>query len=438
MTESLEKLSEHALRSCDILVPKSSVDLHRWAVVACDQYTSQPDYWKRVESYVGEHPSTLKLIYPEVYLEEEDHSHRIERINAEMERYLQEELFDHYPDSMFLIERTSSENGHSRWGLLACLDLEHYDYSNGSRTLIRATEGTILDRIPPRKEIRIRASLELPHILVLINDAHRTVIEPLVAQRAGLDKVYSTALMEGGGSVSAWRLNDENTIGHLARTIGVLHDSLDPDNPLLYAMGDGNHSLATAKSCWEDIKATLAQQERSDHPARYALVEIENIYDPALEFEPIHRALFSIDQTLFEREVAKICSAFSRIATSSLEEVEEMINSDDGVQRFGYCDAAGFAVYELTDPIASIAAGSLQHLIDSVTTDTTVTVDYIHGTDVTIALAQETGTIGLILPEVCKSSFFETIIRDNTLPRKTFSMGEAHQKRFYLEARKIR
>lgn len=412
--------------------------MRRWAVVACDQYTSEPEYWQRVAQTVGVAPSTLHMIYPEVYLEEENPQQRIDAINATMVRYLAEDLFDTYPDSFVLIERKTKEGKAGRWGLLAALDLDEYDYSVDSTSLIRATEGTILERIPPRKAIRKNAALEVPHILVLINDAQKTVIEPLAAKVADLKALYATTLMEGGGSISAWLVNEQHLQDGVYAAIDTLHSALDPANPLLFAMGDGNHSLATAKSCWEDIKVSLSEAERAHHPARFALVEIENIHDVALEFEPIHRTLFGLTQPAFEEEVGRVCASFEKERVDSLAAINALIDSSDAKQRFGYADESGYWVYTLNGADHSIAAGSLQSVIDSLLAKKRCTVDYIHGKEVTIKLGRKSGNIALILPEVSKATFFDTIVQDRALPRKTFSMGEAHEKRFYIEARKIR
>ena len=285
----------------DILVPNKGIDLKKWAVVACDQYTSEPEYWERVSAFVGDAPSTLRLIYPEAFLEESDGSKRIAHINATMASYLNQDIFDTYRNSFFLVHRTG-EGTSGRWGLILALDLEHYDYREDSRTLVRATEGTILSRIPPRKLIRKDAPLELPHILVLVNDENKLLIEPLVQQRTSLEPVYDTELMEGGGHISAWRISSEALFGQIAQAFESLHGSLDPANPLLFAMGDGNHSLATAKSCWEDIKATIPSSEHKTHPARYALVEIENSTIP-VGFRTHHRVLFNTTRKQFLRRI---------------------------------------------------------------------------------------------------------------------------------------
>lgn len=437
MSNAADKLAQYALKSADIMIPKQGVDLYKWAVVACDQYTSEPEYWERADADVGDAPSTLRLIYPEVYLEEEHPQLRIDSINDAMRSYLERGLFTVYPNSFFLVHRTTPLSAIGRWGLLVTLDLEAYDYAKDSKTLIRATEGTILSRIPPRKEIRKNAPLEVPHIMVLINDEKRSVIEPLAAKTDQLRLAYDTPLMAEGGNLKAWVVDGEEDMQAIADAVEAMHQKLDPENPLLFAMGDGNHSLATAKSCWMDIRKTLSEDQWKNHPARYALVELENIFDPGLEFEPIHRVLFGVKAQTFLSEIGKVCSSYATQTVQNLKELHTLINTEDGVQRFGYCDSEGLKVFSLTESKASIAAGTLQLVIDSLLEQKKATVDYIHGESVTAKLGSKAGNCGLILPDVSKATFFDTIIKDSALPRKTFSMGEANEKRYYMEARKI-
>lgn len=437
MSNTLARFKNLGLHTADILLPKLGVDLSKWAVVACDQYTSDTSYWEQAKALVGSEPSTLNLIFPEAYLEEPQPEKRIASINAHMASYVKSALFDLYGQCFFLVHRTTHTYEKGRWGLLVLLDLEHYDYSVGSRSLIRATEGTILSRIPPRKEIRKNAPLELPHILVLISDHERSVIEPLAAKREHLKKAYDTTLMAGGGTLSAWVVDQEEDFSSIATSLEKIQANLDPQNPLLYAMGDGNHSLATAKSCWEDIKLTIDQDEWDNHPARYAMVELENIYDPGLAFEPIHRVLFGIEFETFKAEVQKCASSVTIEKAPDLATVHSLINEESALQRFGYRDSSGYYLFSLTDPVANIAAGTLQVVIDSLLAQKKATVDYIHGEEVCAKLGAKEGNCALILPNVSKDTFFETIIKDSALPRKTFSMGEANEKRYYMEARKI-
>jgi hypothetical protein len=435
MTTAKAQLAVLGLSTANILVPKQGIDLRKWAVVACDQYTSEIEYWKKVNAYVGDNPSTLRLIFPEVYLHDNDKEARIAEINRTMRDYLDQGLFTEYPDSFFLVHRTC-ENQRERWGLLAAIDLEKYDYSPDSKSLVRATEGTILSRIPPRKEIRKNAPLELPHIMVLIDDKKETVIEPFIMQRAFLEHVYDTPLMAHGGSVEAFRIHNPNDISTIAKAFQDLADALPSDNPLLFAMGDGNHSLATAKSCWEDIKKNLTPKEQERHPARYALVELENIHQPGLVFEPIHRLLFHTTAEDFLSEVKNQAQSVTVEHIANEETLLSRIN-EEGAQKFGYLDKDGYQLFSLEGPSASIAAGTLQNVIDALTSKGTAEVDYVHGLDVVNEKGVLDGNIGLILPKISKDTFFETIRRDRALPRKTFSMGEAEEKRYYLEARSI-
>ena len=280
-----------------ILLPKPGIDLAKWAVIACDQFTSEPEYWQQVAETVGDAPSTYHITLPEIYLDTPEEDRRVQQIRAHMQDYLDRDLFVEH-EGFILVERTVG--GKTRYGLMLALDLEQYDYNKGSTSLIRATEGTILERIPPRVRIRSGAPLELPHILVLIDDPARTVIEPLVAARAELPKLYDFELMLGSGHLRGYSVADpvrttqaSTALAQLAApTVFADKYSLAPGRAvLLFAMGDGNHSLATAKAIWEQIKA---REGVSDHPARYALVEVENIHDVGLAFEPIHRVIFDV------------------------------------------------------------------------------------------------------------------------------------------------
>ncbi len=430
-----ERLAAVSVRVPDILLPVDGVDLSRWAVVACDQYTSQPDYWASAEALVGDEPSTLRLVFPEVYLEEPGGDERIAGINATMSLYVDRGLFRTLPRSMVLVGRTT-EAGVTRWGLVVALDLEAYSWAPDSRTPIRATEGTILDRLPPRVRIRENAELELPHIMVLIDDPGRSVVEPLVQRRDSLEKVYGTDLMLGGGHIEGWAVSADDDLAAVADALGGLLAATNSDNPLLYAMGDGNHSFATAKSIWETVKTTLSPTEWADHPARYCLVELENIFDPGIVFEPIHRVLFGVTREQFEAELLLHCDTARYVPAASLEEMHALMAGDG--QRVGFCSEAGFGVYVVAGADGAIAAATIQHVVDALLALGVSTVDYIHGDDVTAQLGSAHGNLGLFLPAVAKESFFGAIVADGALPRKTFSMGEAPEKRYYLEARRIR
>ena len=295
------KNSELGIEAPKILLPRSGVDLTNWSVVACDQFTSQPEYWEKLAEEIGEDPSTLNMVFPEVYLGEADSEERVSRINSTMEDYLDKGILEELEPGFILLDRKTS-HAPSRKGLIVALDLEKYDYKLGSQSLIRATEGTIEDRLPPRIKIRENAKIELPHIMVLIDDPDRSVIEPLFEK--DLSRIYDFELHAGGGHLKGWRVDANEDIGSAFQSLEALSDQAVFDNKygvsgkgvLLYAMGDGNHSLATAKSIWESLKAEAESPESvMDHPARFALVELMNVHDAGLEFEPIHRVAFGVD-----------------------------------------------------------------------------------------------------------------------------------------------
>ena len=434
MADLKERLQAMGLEAADIMVPKKEIDPSAWAVVACDQFTSEKEYWADVDRIAGSKPSTLRLIFPECYLEDGDGDKRIADINRTMKEYVEKNLFDTYRQCFFLVRRTCGAS--CRWGLMAALDLDRYSWEKDSKSLIRATEGTILSRIPPRKKIRIDAPLEIPHIMVLISDSRRSVIEPLAARAGELKKVYDFDLMKNGGHLEAWTVDSKKDLEQVTAAFEVLYGELDPANPLLFAMGDGNHSFATAKSCWEDIKKGLTEEERKTHPARFCLVELENIFDPGLVFEPIHRVLFNVPEDVFLEELKKTAAGISTETVGCRNCIAKRI-ADQSEQKFGYCTSDKHVVVTLKDPVANIAAGTLQKVIDALIARG-YSVDYIHGADVTDKLGSEKGNIGLFLPAIDKGTFFDTIIKDGALPRKTFSMGEANEKRYYMEARAIR
>jgi len=431
------------VQSPQILLPKPGIDLTKWAAVACDQFTSQPEYWRQAAEFVGKAPSTLHLIFPEVYLEEVEAPRRIERIQAAMRAYLEGGLFTPY-DGMVYVERTI--RGRTRRGLVLALDLERYDYTPGSSSLIRATEGTILERLPPRVRIRQGASLELPHILVLIDDPGRTVIEPLGEGKDRLKLLYDFDLMLDGGHLSG-RLVSQDLEAQVVAALEALGSPQNfapryglPENTpvLLFAMGDGNHSLATAKAAWEQLKP----QVREDHPARYALVEVENVHDEALEFEPIHRLLFGMHRELLPALREAYGEAFSYAACAGQDEMERVVTAAqapaDSTHRVGLVTPQGFGVITIAHPASNLPVGSLQPFLDGfLKAGGAEKIDYVHGAEVVCSLGRQPGNAGFFLPGMQKSDLFKTVILDGVLPRKTFSMGEAREKRYYMECRKI-
>ena len=429
------------IRTPKMLLPNKSVDMGKWAVIACDQYTSQKAYWDKVEEIVGDAPSTLKITFPEYYLGKLDEARKIKDIQAEERKYLAENLFDVHP-GMILVER-HIDNG-IRWGLMTLIDLEDYDYTKASVSWIRATEGTVAERIPPRVKIREGAPLEIPHILILVDDSEKKLIEPLAAMKDSLPKVYDFDLMMGSGHITGYSLADEaiekqiyEVIADLQsdETIAKKYGEATEKTRICFAVGDGNHSLATAKTIWEAHKAEWGM----DHPARYALVELENLHDPANAFEPIHRVIFGAK----ESAVKMFGDTFGeKITIESLTDADAMfakINATpDGTQAFGiYEDGKAYAATFLEAPSA-LCVGSIQNTLDGwLKEEKYEKVDYIHGAKDLLDVAEGAGKAGFYLPPVSKNGFFQGIIHDGALPRKTFSMGEAHEKRFYVEAQQI-
>ncbi|MDZ4158386.1 MAG: DUF1015 domain-containing protein [Anaerolineaceae bacterium] len=425
-----------------LLLPKSGLDLTKWAVIACDQFTSQPEYWQQVEALVGDAPSTLNMILPEIYLESPDADQRIRRINAAMQRCLDQQLLESHA-GIVLAERSYS--GRTRHGILLALDLERYSYQEGSQSLIRATEGTILVRLPPRIRIRSQAPLELPHILVLIDDPGCTVIEPLVEAYSGAQPLYDFELMLGSGRLRAHLLQDPQTWSQVHRALAALADpqrfsqrygvGADKD-VLLFAMGDGNHSFATAKSIWDQKRQSAAE----DHPARYALVEIVNVHDHGLEFEPIHRVLFGVSEelpTALQRRFGERCRLTA--CANAQEMVHQVLRQGgDRQHSIGFVSPSGCGWMTISQPSSNLPVGTLQEFLDDwLQRGGAERIDYVHGEDVVTRLGSQPGNLGFYLPPMPKTELFKTVILDGALPRKTFSMGEAKEKRFYLECRLI-
>ena len=419
----------------EILLPPQGTDTYKWAVVACDQFTSQKEYWEEARRIIGDAPSTLDLILPEAWLGAQDEQERIARIKEKMQEYLHNGTLVKQPQGFVLVERTAA--GNTRHGLVMALDLEKYDYSKGSGTLIRATEGTIVERIPPRLRIREGAAVELPHILVLIDDPEETVIEPLTAQAEKLPLLYDTDLMLGGGHISGRLVSGEKEIMGVLEALTALSDKAAFEKKygskpvLLFAMGDGNHSLATAKANWEKIKATLPEEQREDHPARYALIELNNVHDKGIVFEAIHRNVFGIPgEKLVEALLQKLRE---QKGGAEIGPEQAPAGGEKHVIPFYYGDKSG--AFIVTEPAVQLAVGTLQNAIDAVLKELGGEVDYIHGIDVVKELAQKPDTTGFLLPDMEKSELFPTVVYDGALPRKTFSMGEAAEKRYYMEAR---
>lgn len=414
----------------DILLPQNC-PMELWSVVACDQYTSQPEYWERVGERVGKHPSTLSLVLPEGRLKEPGVEMEIMEINNTMTHYLREGIWKEYPHSMIYVERTLS-SGKLRRGLIGKLDLAQYDYEPSSQVMVRATEGTVLERIPPRVAVRKNAPVELPHVLLLADDPERTLVEPVGAQTGEMELLYDFELMEGGGHIRGWLL----TQAQIEQVLTAIEALADPkrfnakygtkDLPvMLFAVGDGNHSLATAKECYERRKKLTRPEQWNDLPSRYALVELGNLHDESLEFEPIHRIVTGVEpEGLVEELLAAYPGAYRG-------------EGEGHILRYAHKDGAGVVTVPKSD--SQLAVGTLQNFLDGwLSKHPECEIDYIHGDEVARELAQKPGEIAFLLPAMGKDELFSTVIHDGVLPRKTFSMGEARDKRFYLEGRRIR
>lgn len=368
-----------AARAPDILLPEAGVSLERWAVVACDQFTSQPEYWAQADSVVGDAPSTLRIVYPEAYLLREE-GDRIPRIHEAMKAYLADGVFDAPRQGLILVERSTGAG--KRLGLMLCVDLEAYDFSPGARSLIRPTEGTILERIPPRVRVRKGAPLETPHIMLLADDPGKTVIEPLYARRGAFRLLYDFPLMLGGGSLRGWAVPDAEPVFAAMEKLPSLHGG----DPILFAVGDGNHSLAAARQCY---------LERPTPRTRWALAEVVNLYDDSLVFEPIHRLLEGVDKSAL-----------------ALAARDAGITLDGGDVR------------------------EVQPFLDAWLPEG-AKMDYIHGCGALRTLSAKEGCVGIRLSSIQKETLFPSLRGGHVLPRKAFSMGEAQEKRYYMECRAL-
>ena len=413
------------LKKTNILLPNENINLTKWTVIACDQYTSNQEYWNDVENIVGDNPSTLRLTLPEIYLEREDELERISNINKTMTNYLSTGVLKEYKDTMFYIERTLG-NKKIRKGIIGVIDLEEYDFKEGSTSLIRATEKTIIERIPPRVKIRENATLELPHIMLLIDNEEKDIIDNIDSSK--LDKVYDFDLMNNSGHLVGYQLSEEE----INRITTNLEKYLDKDlfnkkygtenkDVLLFAVGDGNHSLATAKTIYEKLKETLSEEEYLNHPSRYALVEIVNLHSSSLDFEPIHRVVFDVDIKDLLNKLNKYYD----------------LNTTGVGQNFKVITATEEKTYYISNPKSNLAVGSIQIFLDEYLKDKSSKIDYIHEEDAVKELVGD-NNIGFVFDTISKNDLFKTVILEGSLPRKTFSMGVSNDKRFYLESREIK
>ncbi len=402
-----------------ILLPKQYIDKSKWSVIACDQFTSQVDYWEKLSDFVGESPSTLNLIYPEVYLEKDDKQARIEKINANMYNYLKGGVFEEF-EGFVLVDRTMNDGRH-RLGLVIAVDLEDYEYTEENDALIKATEKTVVERLPARIEVRKGACLELPHIMMLMDDRSQKIIEKLYESRDFLELIYDFELNMNGGRVKGYKVtNCSQILDELAKLLDeeVLEEKYGTKKPILFAVGDGNHSLATAKECWKAVKKNLTAEQQKNHPARYALCELVNLHDKSLDFEPIHRVVFGVDKKFID---------FMHDRLQKLDGKEQIkVVYEDTIYYWNVCDNP-------SDAIADI-----QSLMDEYAKKhKNMVIDYIHGDEHLLKVAKDGKGVAVFMPKLQKDGLFDYVVRRGVLPRKSFSMGHAEDKRYYLECRKI-
>lgn len=412
----------------EILLPENT-DMEKWAVIACDQYSSEKDYWNNTEKIVGNSPSTLNLILPECFLEEGDKAQRVQKINSTMNAYIENSVFRKLNPGFIIVDR-STPHVASRKGMVIAVDLDHYSFAVNAKSLIRPTEGTVMDRLPPRIEIRKNAILDLPHILLLINDKDNSIIEEAFNHIEEFETVYDFELMQKGGKVKGELISDEFYLEKICTSF----EKIAAKNDMLFAVGDGNHSLATAKEIWEQLKKDGAP---SDHPARYALVEVENIFNEGIIFEPIHRVLFNVDsESFFTTLKEKVNADF--IPLESEKKMKEHIQSESAEHRIGYIYNGQWGYISISDSKTKLTSEVLQRFLDEYLKEhNLVTIDYIHGDKPVFDLGGKRGNLGLYLTAIKKSEFFDMIVNGGALPRKTFSIGEAEEKRYYIESRKI-
>ena len=427
-------MSEACFTAADILLPAAGVPLDPWACIAVDQFTSQPEYWQRAEHLADGKPSTLHIVLPEAYLGTPQEAERLESIRRTMEEYRKSVLTRKVHGYVY-VERTQMD-GTVRQGLVGAVDLDAYDYAKGSKPAIRPSESTVVERIPPRLKVRRGATLETPHVMMLADDADCTLIEPIGLIKNQLPPLYDGELMLGGGHLRGWAVEDPSLIAQIDSALAALADpaafarrwpAAKGQQPMVLAVGDGNHSLATAKAYWEELKPTLSEEQRRTHPARWCLAEVCNVHSPAIEIEPIHRVVFGVGA----KELYAALDAWDQQQGSSTT------MSD---QRLRLADAHGESAVALANPPAPLTVGSVEaFLADFLPAHPGVTVDYIHGESTALALASDPAkpATAILLPDFAKADLFKGVVLGGVLPRKTFSMGHAEEKRYYLEAREI-
>lgn len=390
------------IRMPEILFPNDKIDLEKWSVIACDQFTSQKDYWEKLNAFCGD-ISTLRIIYPEIYIGQ-NQQEKIKNINSTMVKYYRSGIF--VKEKGFVLTVRKTAYGRKRLGLVISIDLDEYDFNDFLE--VRATEATVPERLPVRVEIRENAVLELPHAILLIDDKKKSVLEPLYEKRDTLKKLYGGKLNSDGGEIEGYLVDDENVVKLIEKT------KTDNGNSFTFAVGDGNHSIATAKLCWEKIKRNLSERERENHPARYCLCEVENLYDDGIVFEPIHRVVKNVGENFIE---------FMRGELFGEKETELYYRGN-----FYKIHCSSSSPQAISD---------IQKAIDKFVKKSGVIQDYVHGKNNTIEVASD-NSVAVFMPKLKKEDLFSYISQRKILTRKSFSMGEAEEKRYYLECKLIK
>ncbi len=447
----MNNFDKFGLKIPEILIPKNGTDLKAWSVIACDQYTQDRDYWANAEKTAQGKPSTLNIILPEVYLSDQNKPERIKNIRKTMQEYLSDGVFAPAESEMIYIERKTAY-GRIRKGLVTAIDLETYEWKPFSKALIRATEATIVERIPPRMEIRRGAPIESPHIMLLVNDSAKCLVEACGEEAKKSAALYDTDLMANSGHISGWAVKNEALLNKVQNALETLYkkNTTTDGSVFMFAVGDGNHSLATAKAVWDEFKEKNGGIKDSsgtvsipkgleNHNARYALIEIVNIYDDGLTFEPIHRVLFNTNaKKLLDFLENKLNGKITDCNNAS--EMEQKIGQAKADFGFVWKENNSICYKILTTKITDLAVSRLQPALDEylkAQNSSKEDIDYIHGTDEVFRLGAKENSIAILLPPIAKDSFFATIAGNGPLPRKSFSMGEASEKRFYMECRKL-
>lgn len=411
----MENNTERVVKVPKILLPKKGIDMEKWATIACDQFTSTPEYWERLVAFVGDSPSTLKLTCPEIYLSR-DVSGEVKKVQAEMRKYLDEGIFDER-EGFVLVERQVGND--YRIGLMAAIDLDAYDWHR-VRTPIRATEDTLMERLPVRISIRKGAEIEAPHAIILMDDREKDIIEPLYAARDGFEKLYDFELNMGGGHIRGWlvpRLREQEILDKIAalNTPELQIEKYGSDAGIMLAVGDGNHSVATAKVCYEELKQSLTGEQQKTCPERYMLVELVNLHGGGMEFSPIHR-YFKVRDDEF---VAKLKASLY----------------GDGRLKIMY---KGGEEYIKCPENAGTAITEIQRLVEAYIKETGAEIDYVHDVIHLKECVDKSDGMGIVMPAFSRSDLFGYVVNVGNLPKKAFSIGEAEHKRYYLECRKIK